>query len=148
MLGHWSFAKLGHSQLAETMPRLIALEWDAQEARVVIARTRGAGVGIEHALTIPLPTREAGAVAEADVGPVLAKALADYGVARTETLVAVGRFVAGFPRVWRTRAGMSSRRAARRAFPRAGLSAMTSESIMRCSARRCRTSTFPREATG
>ncbi len=73
------------------MSRLLALEWDAQEARVVIARTRGAGVGIEHALSVPLPSREAGAAAEADVGPVLAKALAEYGVARTETLVAVGR---------------------------------------------------------
>jgi Tfp pilus assembly PilM family ATPase len=72
------------------MPRLVAIEWDAQEARVVIARTRAGGVGIEHALTIPLPAREAGA-AESDVGPVLAKALAEYGVSRTETLVAVGR---------------------------------------------------------
>ncbi len=73
------------------MPRLIALEWDVQEARVVIARTRGAGVGIEHALTIPLQAREGGAAADADVGPVLVKALAEYGVSRTETLVAVGR---------------------------------------------------------
>jgi len=73
------------------MPRLIALEWDAQEARVVIARSRAGGVAVEHALAIPLPSREGGAASEADVGPALAKALAEYGVGRTEAQVAVGR---------------------------------------------------------
>ena len=73
------------------MPRLLALEWDAKEARVVIARTRGASTAVEQALAIPLPQREGAAPSEADVGAALAKALAEYGVARTETLVAVGR---------------------------------------------------------
>ena len=43
------------------MSRLLALEWDAKEARVVIARTRGSAVAVEQALAIPLPQREAGA---------------------------------------------------------------------------------------
>jgi Tfp pilus assembly PilM family ATPase len=73
------------------MPRLLALEWDAKEARVVIARTRGHVVGVEQALSIPLPQREGATPTEAEVGPALAKALAEFGVARTETLVAVGR---------------------------------------------------------
>jgi Tfp pilus assembly PilM family ATPase len=73
------------------MPRLLALEWDAKEARVVIARTRGAAVAVEQALAIPLPQREAAAASDADVGPALAKALAEHGVSRSETLVAVGR---------------------------------------------------------
>jgi Tfp pilus assembly PilM family ATPase len=75
------------------MARLLALEWDAKEARAVIARTRGASVAIEQALTIPLPEREAGASAthDAEIGRVLAKALAEHGIARSDTLVAVGR---------------------------------------------------------
>lgn len=73
------------------MPRLLALEWDPKEARVVIARTRGNVVGVEQALSIPLPQREGATPSEAEVGPALAKALAEFGVARTESLVAVGR---------------------------------------------------------
>jgi Tfp pilus assembly PilM family ATPase len=75
------------------MARLLALEWDAKEARAVIARTRGAAVAIEQAVTIPLPEREAGAAAghDAEVGRTLSKALAEYGISRSDTLVAVGR---------------------------------------------------------
>jgi hypothetical protein len=75
------------------MARLLALEWDAKEARAVIARTRGSSVSVEQALAIPLPEREAGSTAgnDAEIGRVLAKALSEYGVARSDTLVAVGR---------------------------------------------------------
>jgi Tfp pilus assembly PilM family ATPase len=74
------------------MPRLLALEWDAKEARVVIARTRaGGGISVEQALAIPLPQREGGAASEAEIGAALASALAPHGAARSETLVAVGR---------------------------------------------------------
>jgi Tfp pilus assembly PilM family ATPase len=73
------------------MSRLVALEWDAKEARVVIGRKRTGGVTVEHALAVPLPQREEGSTAEPDVGSVLTQALAEQGVARTEALVAVGR---------------------------------------------------------
>jgi Tfp pilus assembly PilM family ATPase len=73
------------------MPRLLALEWDHKEARVVIARTRGKVVAVEHALAVPLPLREGTAASEADIGAALAKVLADHGAGRLETLVAVGR---------------------------------------------------------
>jgi Tfp pilus assembly PilM family ATPase len=73
------------------MPRLLALEWDAKEARVVIARTRGSTVAVEQAIAIPVPQREGAAPSEAEVGAALTKALGEHGVARTETLVAVGR---------------------------------------------------------
>ena len=36
------------------MPRVIALEWDAREARVVVAATRGTGVALEQAFAIEL----------------------------------------------------------------------------------------------
>ena len=77
------------------MPRLLALEWDAKEARVVIARTRAGGVAgglaVEQALAVPLPGREGAAATEAQIGSALAKALAEHGASRLETLVAVGR---------------------------------------------------------
>ena len=73
------------------MSRLVAIEWDAKEARVVIGRKRASGVAVDQALAIPLPPREEGSTAEPDVGGVLARALAEQGVARSEALVAVGR---------------------------------------------------------
>jgi Tfp pilus assembly PilM family ATPase len=73
------------------MSRLVAIEWDAKEARVVIGRKRAAGVAVDQAFAVPLPQGEEIAGGEADVGAVLAKALAEHGVARTEAMVAVGR---------------------------------------------------------
>jgi Tfp pilus assembly PilM family ATPase len=73
------------------MSRLVALEWDAKEARVVVARERGAGVAVERAFTVALPQREEGQTGEPDIGAALAKALTEQGVGRGEALVAVGR---------------------------------------------------------
>src|SRR6187200_3626317 len=74
------------------MSRLIALEWDAKEARVAIGRKRGtSGVVVEQAFAVPLPQRDEGSTAEPDVGGILAKALAEHGLARSEAMVAVGR---------------------------------------------------------
>ena len=73
------------------MSRLVAIEWDAKEARVAVGRKRGAALVVERALAVPLPERPAGSQAEPDVGPVLAKALAEAGVGKSEALVAVGR---------------------------------------------------------
>src|SRR5262245_43138119 len=73
------------------MSRLVALEWDAKEVRVVIGRRRPGGATVDHALAVPLGEREEGSTAEPDVGAALAKALAEHGVARTEAMVAVGR---------------------------------------------------------
>src|SRR6478609_9007813 len=74
------------------MSRLIALEWDAKEARVAIGRVRGGGgVAVEQAFAVPLPQREEGSTAEPDVGGVLGKALAEHGAARADAMVAVGR---------------------------------------------------------
>jgi Tfp pilus assembly PilM family ATPase len=73
------------------MSRLIAIEWDAKEARVAIGRGRAGGVIVDQAFAVPLPQREEGSTAEPDVGAILAKALAEHGVSRSEALVAVGR---------------------------------------------------------
>jgi len=74
------------------MSRLLALEWDAKEARVVVGRKRGAALAVEQAFEIPLPQREEGQpAAEADIGSLLSKALSEHGIAKGEALVAVGR---------------------------------------------------------
>jgi Tfp pilus assembly PilM family ATPase len=71
-------------------PRLLALEWDTREARVVLASVRGRQATIEQAFSVPLDSR--GDSPEA-VEPArrLAQALVDRRIGRMETLVAVGR---------------------------------------------------------
>ena len=74
------------------MPRYLALEWDAREARVAVARARGRDVVIEHAFTVDLLPRDAGQTfADVNVGEQIAAALAARNAGRCETLVAVGR---------------------------------------------------------
>ena len=73
------------------MSRLLALEWDAKEARVVVGRKRAGGVTVEQAFTIPLPQKVEGSTADADVGGAIARGLAQHGLSKVETLVAVGR---------------------------------------------------------
>jgi Tfp pilus assembly PilM family ATPase len=73
------------------MPQLLALEWDGNEARVVLARTRGRDAVIEDAFTIDLQAREAGQNAAAHVGARLAAELTARNIGRVELLVAVGR---------------------------------------------------------
>ena len=74
------------------MPRFLAIEWDAREARVAVARTRGFAAVVEHAFAIDLGERDATQpVSEAHIGKKVAAALAASGVSRCETLVAVGR---------------------------------------------------------
>lgn len=75
------------------MARLLALEWDAAEARVAVGRARGTAVVVEQAFSIPLPKRAAGegAASEKEIGAAIAAALAQRGLARSEALVAVGR---------------------------------------------------------
>src|SRR5882724_383898 len=73
------------------MSRLVAIEWDAKEARVAIGRKRANGVAVDQAFAVPLPQREEGSTAEPDVGSVLGRALAERGVSRSEALIAVGR---------------------------------------------------------
>lgn len=74
------------------MPQLLALEWDQFEARVVVARTRGAGVLVEHAFTVSLAPRDPGQTfADVNVGQRLQAALAARGIGRGPALVAVGR---------------------------------------------------------
>ncbi|HPM84814.1 MAG TPA: hypothetical protein PLF81_29115 [Candidatus Anammoximicrobium sp.] len=86
------------------MARLLALEWDAREARLVVARTTGKTVDVEQAFTVPLGAGEETAHAEpagaepgggeggsSDLGPRLAAACRQRNVGRCQALVAVPR---------------------------------------------------------
>jgi Tfp pilus assembly PilM family ATPase/Tfp pilus assembly protein PilN len=72
------------------MPRLLALEWDAAEARVAVARTRGNDIIVEHAFSVDLELRE-GQTSGEEVGKRIAAAIAERNLGRIETLVAIGR---------------------------------------------------------
>ena len=74
------------------MAKYAALEWDEQEARIAVARTRGSGVLLEHAVAIPLreESDEVSASGESiarQIEPVVAR----LGISKLDTLVAVGR---------------------------------------------------------
>ena len=72
--------------------RLVALEWNDREARVAVAATARDHCRIEEAFSIVLaPRQETGQGADVNVGQQIADALAQRGVRRAETLVAIGR---------------------------------------------------------
>jgi len=74
------------------MPRLLALEWKDDEARVVVAASRGGRVAFEHAFVVDLRAEPSeGEGAEVDVGQRIAAALAARHLGRAAALVAVGR---------------------------------------------------------
>lgn len=72
------------------MARLLALEYDQFEARVVIAQTRGGSATFERAFSVDLSPRE-GASEATPMGERLLAALTAHGVSRGDALVAVGR---------------------------------------------------------
>lgn len=74
------------------MPRLLALEWNDDEARVAVATSRGGRVAFEHAFVVDLRSEPSDAeAAEVDVGERIATALGARHLGRTAALVAVGR---------------------------------------------------------
>jgi Tfp pilus assembly PilM family ATPase len=80
------------------MARLLAFEWDAREARLVVARTTGKSVEVEQAFTVPLAesgeSAAEGPAAEArgaELGPRLAAACRERNVGRCQALVTVPR---------------------------------------------------------
>ncbi len=71
------------------MSNIVALEWDAREARVCIGRTRGSGIVVDQAFAIALSDAD-----EGDSGSAtdqIAKVLKQRGAAKSDALVAIGR---------------------------------------------------------
>ena len=74
------------------MARLIALEWDADEARVLLATSRGSGLTLEKAFSVPLPHRNIkGETDQSAAGEALRAALQQRSVGKADCVVAVGR---------------------------------------------------------
>jgi Tfp pilus assembly PilM family ATPase len=73
------------------MPRLLALEWDGEEARVVVASPRGDSIIVEEAFAIALPPRGEKDAADQDRGKVIGTALSARRLGRMQGIVAVGR---------------------------------------------------------
>ena len=73
------------------MPKLIAIEWDTREARVVVAQPRGSDVALENAFAVDLAAAGAEPLSAQQAGEKIAAALAARKVGRGEVLVAVGR---------------------------------------------------------
>ena len=60
------------------MARLVAIEWDAREARVAVASPRGEGIVLEQAFVVALGARAEGQSdddRDAEIGDQLAAAL-------------------------------------------------------------------------
>lgn len=73
------------------MSRLLAIEWDAKELRVLAGRTKGRGMTVERAWTIELAPRDASQPSETEVSSRLSELIQKEGLARSEALVAIGR---------------------------------------------------------
>jgi Tfp pilus assembly PilM family ATPase len=74
------------------MSQLLALEWNGHEIRVAVACGRGSRVVVEHAFLIPWSEGDAGLdKPEQHIGKRIAEELDARGIARPQTLVAVGR---------------------------------------------------------
>lgn len=75
------------------MARLLALEWDSREVRVVVGQKRRGAFVLEQAFAIELRGGASGDAIGTDANPgkLLAAALAERKIERGEALVAVGR---------------------------------------------------------
>lgn len=74
------------------MARLLAVEWDTREARVVIASPRGDGLLVEHAFPVTLvDPSETLSDAAPEPGDKIEAALSARGIRRVEALVALAR---------------------------------------------------------
>lgn len=71
--------------------RLLALEWDAREARFVAGAVSGGRLTIEHAVRLPLPAVEEGAAPAAPLGELIRTALGVHRVGRAQLLLAAPR---------------------------------------------------------
>lgn len=72
------------------MARLLALDWDRYEARMIVARPQGDGVAIEQAVSVPLEL-EGQENATDGLEEQLSKAIDSLKVSKAQALTAIGR---------------------------------------------------------
>ena len=74
------------------MARILAIEWDAREARAVVARTRADDVTVEDAFVIDVTPRAGQeTLSDEEVGARILSALSARNISKLETHVSVGR---------------------------------------------------------
>src|SRR5688572_15394320 len=74
------------------MTRLLAIEWDAREARLAVATAVRGHARLEELVAIPLiPPEGQAELSDAEVARRIAAAVAERKLGRVETLVAVAR---------------------------------------------------------
>lgn len=74
------------------MPRYLALEWNDDEARLMLATAKGDRAVVEQAFVVPIRREEGGADGgPAALGQQIAAALQERGIGRVETLITLGR---------------------------------------------------------
>jgi Tfp pilus assembly PilM family ATPase len=72
------------------MARLISIDWDSAEVRIVVGRTKGKELVVEQASTVALARSGTGSD-EGEMGPQLASAVSQLQLGRGDVLVSVGR---------------------------------------------------------
>ncbi|PHS14008.1 MAG: hypothetical protein COA78_06410 [Blastopirellula sp.] len=74
------------------MAKLLGIEWDSCEARIVLARPRSGGISVEDAFSVSLIQEESGEkITGTDIGKTVKQALESRNIKETECLVTVGR---------------------------------------------------------
>jgi Tfp pilus assembly PilM family ATPase/HAMP domain-containing protein len=73
------------------MPRYLAIEWNADEAHVLVAAAKGDRAVVEHAFAVTFSHAEGEDADKAALGQQIAAALQDQGIGRVEALIAIGR---------------------------------------------------------
>lgn len=72
------------------MARLLALDWDQGEARMVVARPKGHSITVEKTLAVPL-TLSAQQGAHDELAEQLTAALSQAGIGKSQVVTAIGR---------------------------------------------------------
>jgi len=72
------------------MARLLALDWDQLEARIVVARPKGDGIAVEKAVAVPMNLSAQQGDFE-ELSEQLTTAIRNAGISKCESIVAIGR---------------------------------------------------------
>lgn len=74
------------------MAKKLAIEWDSQELRMVVAHQRGASVVVDQVLILPVASaEEGGGSLESRVSRVLKEQVAQHGLSKLPTLLGINR---------------------------------------------------------
>lgn len=74
------------------MAKKLAIEWDSQALRMVVARQRGASITVEQAIVVPLSAAgESSESVEARAGRLLSEQVASFGLSKLPAILGINR---------------------------------------------------------